>query len=134
MDRRQKVELFEEVRREYEHGVGTVRGVAKKLGVHRRVVRAALENAMPAERKTAEREQPKLGPVKTFIDRILEEDRKAPRKQRHTARRITLRIRKEIPQAVVSESTVRRSVCDQKREMPDRRSRGLHRTDIRVCR
>jgi hypothetical protein len=27
------VELFEEIRREYEHGVGTVKGVARKLGV-----------------------------------------------------------------------------------------------------
>ena len=33
------MELFEEIRREYEHGIGTVRGIAKKLGVHRRTVR-----------------------------------------------------------------------------------------------
>lgn len=117
MDRRLKVELFEEVRREYEHGVGTVRGVAKKLGVHRRLVRAALENAMPAERKTAEREQPKLGPVKTFIDGILEEDRKAPRKQRHTAHRIYKRIEAELSGAEVSESTVRRYVGRRKEQL-----------------
>ena len=36
------MELFEEIRREYEHGAGTIRGVAKKLGVHRRMVREAL--------------------------------------------------------------------------------------------
>jgi hypothetical protein len=28
MERRTKVELFEEIRREYEFGIGTVRGVA----------------------------------------------------------------------------------------------------------
>ena len=28
-----KVELFEQIRREYEFGVGTVLGIAKKLGV-----------------------------------------------------------------------------------------------------
>ena len=39
MDRRAKVELFEQIRREYMYGVGTIKGVAKKLGVHRRMVR-----------------------------------------------------------------------------------------------
>jgi ActR/RegA family two-component response regulator len=28
--------LFEEIRREYEFGIGTIAGVAKKLKVHRR--------------------------------------------------------------------------------------------------
>ena len=40
MERRAKVELFEEIRREYEFGIGTIKGVATKLGVHRRMVRA----------------------------------------------------------------------------------------------
>jgi hypothetical protein len=33
------VELFEQIRREHAYGVGTIQGVAKKLGVHRRMVR-----------------------------------------------------------------------------------------------
>ena len=37
MDRRTKVELFEQIRREYEHGGGTIRGMAKKLGIRRRL-------------------------------------------------------------------------------------------------
>ena len=37
MDWRAKVELFEQIRRDYEFGVGTIRGVARKFGVHRRV-------------------------------------------------------------------------------------------------
>ena len=46
------MELFEQIRREYEHGGGTIRGIAKKLGIHRRMVREAVLNAVPAERKT----------------------------------------------------------------------------------
>jgi ActR/RegA family two-component response regulator len=53
MERRAKVELFEQIRREYEFGVGTVLGVARRLGVHRRMVRQALANAQPSERKQA---------------------------------------------------------------------------------
>jgi hypothetical protein len=56
MERRAKVELFEQIRREYEFGIGTIRGVAHKLGVHRRMVRQAmvrqaLASAEPPERK-----------------------------------------------------------------------------------
>jgi transposase len=104
------VELYEQIRREYEHGAGTVRGVSRKLGVHRREVRQALESAVPAERKVPEREQPKLSVAIPFIDEILEADRKAPRKQRHTAHRIWMRLRRELPAATVAESTVRRYV------------------------
>jgi hypothetical protein len=93
-----KLELFEQMRREYEHGVGTIAGVARKFGVHRRMVRQALASAIPPERKKAVRESPQLGPLKGFIEGILEADRKAPRKQRHTAHRIWQRIRQERPE------------------------------------
>jgi hypothetical protein len=54
------VELFEQIRREYEHGGGTIRGIAKKLGIHRRIVREAVLRAVPVERKIPVRERPKL--------------------------------------------------------------------------
>ena len=88
MDWRAKVELYEQIRREYEFGVGSVIGVARKLGVHRRMVREAVRNAVPAQRKKTERPALKMAPAVSLIDAILESDRKAPRKQRHTARRI----------------------------------------------
>ena len=111
------MELFETIRREHEHGVGTTQGIARKLGIHRRMVRQALQNAVPPSRKVARREQPKLGPAVTFIDAILEADRKAPRKQRHTAHRIWVRLRQEKPEVGVGEATVRRYVRKRKQEL-----------------
>jgi transposase len=94
--------------------VGTVLGVAKKLGIHRRLVREALANAVPARRKRPERKRPKLGGVIAWIDAILEGDTRAPRKQRHMAHRIYQRMRVELPDHEVSESTVRRYVREKK--------------------
>lgn len=111
------MELYEEIRREYEHGAGTIRAVARKLGVHRREVRKALNSAVPAERKIPDRERSKLAAAIPFIDEILESDRKVHRKQRHTAHRIFTRIRREMPEVAVAESTVRQYVREKKQAM-----------------
>lgn len=111
------MELFEEMRREYEHGVGTIKGVAKKLGVHRRMVREALACAIPRERKRPLRKKAKLTPALPFIEAILEADQQAPRKQRHTAHRIWRRLRDEMPGLEVAESTVRKYVRERKHEL-----------------
>ena len=89
MERRAKVELFEQIRREYEFGVGTVLGSGAQAG-------SASADGAPGvgERGAAgapeavERERPVIEPLRPFIDAILEADRNAPRKQRHTAHRI----------------------------------------------
>ena len=72
------MELFEQIRREYEFGVGTIVGVAKKLGVHRRMVREAISSALPSPRKRTERPRWKLKAAVEFVDAILEADRKRP--------------------------------------------------------
>ena len=61
------MELFEQIRREHTHGVGTIQGTAKTLGVHRRMVRPALATAVPPERKPPVRLQSRLEPVLTGI-------------------------------------------------------------------
>jgi transposase len=114
MDRRAKVELFEQMRREYEFGVGTIAGVARHFGVHRRLVRQALSSAMPPERAYRKRPSPALDPLKAFVEAILEADRRAPRKQRHTAHRIWVRLRQEHPEHRVAESTLRAYVRERK--------------------
>lgn len=81
MDWRAKVELYEKIRREYFEGVGTILGVAKKLGVHRRAVREAIENAIPPVRKRIRRESTRLvSEVLLFIHQVLAADEEAPPK------------------------------------------------------
>ena len=53
------MELYEQIRREYEFGIGVIAGVAKKMGAHRRMVREAI-SALPKPRKKTERPRWKL--------------------------------------------------------------------------
>jgi len=70
---------------------------------------------VPPQRKTPQRQRPKLEPAIAFIDAILLADQKAPRKQRHTAHRIWVRLRREKPEVAAGESTVREYVRQRKR-------------------
>lgn len=102
-----RVELFELIRRDHRAEHLSIRELARRHGVHRRTVRQALAQAVPPPRKRPERRPaPALGPYRALIDAWLEADRQAPRKQRHTARRIWQRLVAEHG-AEVAETTVR---------------------------
>jgi len=112
-----KVELFEDIRKRHLVHEQSIRGIAEELHVHRRMVRQALESAVPPARKQPERERPVLRHTfRQQIDQWLLDDRKAPRKQRHTARRIFKRLVKEHGFGG-AESTVRKYVAGRRREL-----------------
>jgi transposase len=84
--------------------------------VHRRVVRAALADAVPPARKVARRTRPATGEWEDTVRGWLEADLSEPRKQRHTARRVWQRLLDEHG-AVVAESTIRHMVRELKVEI-----------------
>jgi transposase len=112
-----RVEQFEQIRRDREREGRSLRALGERYGVHRRTVRQALESALPPPRKRPEgRPAPRLGAHRALIEGWLLADREAPRKQRHTARRVWERLRDEHG-VVVSERQVRRYVHACRREL-----------------
>lgn len=102
-----RVELFAAIRRDARVEELSIRELARRHGVHRRTVRAALESAQPPPRKAPARAAPRLDPYKPAIEAMLCSDLDAPRKQRHTARRIHARLVEEHGASDLSYSTVR---------------------------
>ena len=110
------MELYERIRRDHvEQGWG-IRRLAKEHRCHRREVRQALTSATPPAAVGLTRARPVLGPWIATIDAMLAEDRKAPRKQRHTAHRIYGRLVSEFG-AKIGEPTVRAWVRERRREL-----------------
>jgi hypothetical protein len=102
------VELFAAIRRDARVEECSIRELAEKYHVHRRTVRQALASAIPPPRKTPARTASRLEPFKGEIDDMLRSDLDAPKKQRHTARRIFARLIDERGATDLSYSTV----CD----------------------
>lgn len=110
------MEQFEGIRREHRVDGVSIRELAQRHKVHRRTVRAALADAVPPTRKPPERGSPVLGRYEATVRVWLTKDLDAPRKQRHTARRVWQRLLEE-EGAVVAESSVRALVAKLKVEV-----------------
>ena len=90
------MELYARVRRAVFVDGMSIRAAARRFGLHRKSVRKMLTFAAPpGYREAGPRRRPKLGPFVGVIDELLERDKAAPAKQRHTAKRIWERLRDE---------------------------------------
>ena len=90
------MELWSEIRRRVLVEGVSKREICRDYKMGWRTVDKILEHAEPpGYRLRAQRAQPKLGPFIGLIDEMLEADRDAPPKPRHTARRIFHRLRDE---------------------------------------
>ena len=93
------------------------RALQRKHGVGYRTVTAALNSAWPAPRKAPPKRGSRLGPYQATIDGWLRDDLDAPRKQRHTAKRIFDRLLDEHHAIEVSYWIVREYVAIRRREI-----------------
>ncbi len=124
-----RVEMYEQIRRDRRNDPQvSIRTLAERYRVHRREVRRALANAVPPSRKALpSRVTTVLDPVKPVIDAMLREDLAAPRKQRHTTRRIFTRLARERGFTAASYSTVLNYVNERRREIAEEeRERRMH--------
>ena len=91
-----KVDVYLRVRRAVMVEGMSMREAARVFGLHRDTVRKMLAYSVPpGYRRQSPPRKPKLEPYTGVIDRILEDDLRRPRKQRHTAKRIFERFRDE---------------------------------------
>ena len=111
-----RVELFAAIRFDWQRNQMSVRSLARKYDVHRRTVRQAIASPVPPARKAPERQATVLDQVRELIDGMLREDLAAPRKQRHTAKRVFERLCDEHG-AAVSYSYVAKHVARRRAEI-----------------
>ena len=91
-----RVEVYLRVRRAVMVEGMSIREAAREFGLHRDTVRKMLAYSVPpGYRRQISPRRPKLEPYTGVIDQILEKDHSAPKKQRHTAKRIFERLRDE---------------------------------------
>ena len=90
------VELYARVRYACHREGLSQREAARRFGLDPRTVAKMLRHSVPpGYRRTKPPVRPKLDAFTAVIDQILEADRTAPPKQRHTAKRIYDRLRTE---------------------------------------
>lgn len=91
-----RMETWTEIRRRVLTGEMSKRQACREYGIHWQTLQKILRQTEPAPfRLRQPRRRPKLDPFLPVIHQILEADRSAPKKQRHTAERIYQRLRDE---------------------------------------
>jgi len=111
------VEQIEDIRRAYYQGHKSIRAIAREQGHGRDVIRAAIAGTTPGPpryRLRRRKPQPVRETIHPIVDAWLTADREAPRKQRHTAKRVYTRLVAEHGYTG-SERTVRLYVQDWKK-------------------
>ena len=105
-----EVEDKEEMRKLYFRIHWSIRKIARDLHCSRKTIRRALSDSGPPKyRRRVPPPEQVIGPVKPIIDSYLQGDTRAPKKQRHTVRRIHQRLVAKYD-FTGSESTVKRYV------------------------
>jgi transposase len=90
------MEIYADIRRRVHSGELSLRQACSAYQLNFRTVQRIVGHSEPiAYQQSRPRPKPVLGPFLAIVHRILEEDRHAPPKQRHTARRIFDRLRDE---------------------------------------
>lgn len=92
----QDMRMWSEIRRRVLTGQTSKRAICREYNIHWDTLKKILQHEEPpGYRQKQARPKRLLGPFLPIIHEILEQDRKAPRKQRHTAKRIFERLREE---------------------------------------
>ena len=114
-----RVQLFELIRRDRRLDPQvSVRELMRRYRVSHRTVCQALGSALPPPRRSPARSRPSvLETAVGWIDEMLRVDLDAPRKQRHTAKRVFERLRDEYDFAEASYRTVCAYVARRRREI-----------------
>lgn len=90
------MEMWREIRRRVLAEGESKRAICREYGLHFRTLQKILDHPdPPGYRMRAPRAKRKIGPFLTVLHDILEKDKKAPKKQRHTGKRIFERLRDE---------------------------------------
>ncbi len=119
-----KVDLYAAIRRDSRHGLSS-RARQRNYGVGFLTVQKALSSAWPEPRKQLPPRATRLDPFKPFIDQMLRADLDAPRKQRHTVKRIFERLLDEHGADEVSYQMVRGYVATHREEIRVQSGRGV---------
>lgn len=90
------MEMWRDIRRRVEVEGASKRSIQREYGIHFQTLQKILKYPEPpGYRERKKRSRPKLGPFLEIIASILDQDKEAPKKQRHTAQRIFDRLCKE---------------------------------------